>query len=189
MTITSERGLLMLDYLPPYYAASRVMTALLRSQGAEFDRLNLALNDTLDQFFVETATWGLDTWETELALSVAPPGMSYADRRLRILAILGGDNTATLARVKALIETLYAGVVHVIEDYAAYRVYIRFYDPPGIPTNFTAIEAAVRAMVPAHLDLYWIFASLTWNALDALNLTWDQLDALNLTWNELEVLA
>ncbi len=79
--------------------------------------------------------------------------------------------------------------VYVIEDFAGYMVYIRFVDPPGIPFNFDEIEAAVRAMVPAHLGLYWIFASLTWDVLDALNLTWDQLDALNLTWDQLEVLA
>ncbi len=104
MTITSVRGLEMLSYLPPYYAESRVMNAILQAIGTESDSLNLALNEALDQFYVNTATWGLDIWETELAL-VADPNLSTAQRRQRIIDLLSGAATPTLARVKALVES------------------------------------------------------------------------------------
>lgn len=186
MAITSPRGLEMLSYLPPYYETSHVMTSLLQVQGAEFDQLNLALNETLDQFFVETATWGLDAWEEELALA-PDPGLTTEERRERILDLLRGSLTLTLARMKALIETFYGGVVHVIEDFAGYRVFIRFFDPPGIPANFSEIKTAVRDMLPAHLGPTYIFGCFTWNQWDAKLETWDDFDALGLTWDELEV--
>ncbi|MGE5552819.1 MAG: putative phage tail protein [Betaproteobacteria bacterium] len=186
--LTSARGQAMLGYLPWYYETSRVMRAILQAQGSELDRLRQALDETLAQFFVNTATWGLDTWEKELGLPVAP-AQSESERRDRIVSRLQGFGTATISVVKQVAEAYDKGRCQVIEDFPAYTVTIRFVDTTGIPPNLEDLKAAVRAVVPAHLDLKYEFNYLVWDELDTRGWTWDQLDALALTWDALEVFA
>lgn len=184
--ITSTRGQEMLSYLPRYYETSRVMWAILQAEGSEFDKLRQALDETLDQFFVRTATWGLDMWETELGLTPAHD-QPDAERRDKIISRLRGFGTATIGIVKQVAESYDKGAIDVIEDHAAYTVTIRFVDTSGVPPNIDDLKAAVRAVVPAHLDIKYEFNYFVWDELDKKLWTWDQLDALNLTWSELEV--
>jgi len=60
----------MIEYLPGYYRASRIMGATLSAQGQEIDKLFDAMDQTLDQFFISTATWGLSLWEELLGLPI-----------------------------------------------------------------------------------------------------------------------
>lgn len=187
-TITSTRGQEALTYLPRYYETSRVMKAILQAEGAEFDKLRQALDETLNQFFVSTATWGLDRWESELGL---PPASDQpdAERRDRIISRLRGYGTATIRIVKQVAESYDKGAVDVIEDFAVYTVTIRFVDITGIPPNIDDLKAAVRAVVPAHLDIRYEYNYFIWNEWDAKNETWDAFDLLALTWDQLEVRA
>src|SRR5690554_1842230 len=102
--ITSTRGKEMLSYLPPYYETSRVMRSILQAEGAEFDKLREALDETLNQFFVNTATWGLDQWEEELGLPITPDQLD-AERRDKIISRLRGYGTATIYIVKNVAES------------------------------------------------------------------------------------
>lgn len=176
----------MLGYLPVYYESSRVIRSLLQVQGAEFDRLRQALDETLDQFFVRTATWGLDRWEAELGLSQISD-QPLAERRDRIVSRIRGTGTATISVVKAVAESYDRGRIDVVEDHAAYRVIVRFVDTSGIPPNLDDLKAAVRAVLPAHLDVNYELNYLIWSELDGLALIWTDLDDLGLTWDELEV--
>jgi hypothetical protein len=186
--LTSPRGLVMLGYLPRYYEASRVMRESLQSRGAEFDELRQALDEALDQFFVDTATWGLDDWEKELELPLAP-AQPEAERRDKVRSRLRGYGTATIVLVKQVAEAYDKGRCRVVEDFPVYTLTVRFVDTTGIPSNLDDLKAAVRAVVPAHLDLEYELNYLVWDELDAKGWTWDQLDALGLTWDALEVFA
>lgn len=66
--LTSEKGRELFSFLPRYYETSRVMQADMQAKGSEMDLLYKALDETLEQFFVRTATWGLDFWEEELGI-------------------------------------------------------------------------------------------------------------------------
>ncbi len=178
----------MLTYLPRYYETSRVIRAILQAEGAEFDKLRQALNEILDQFFVRTATWGLDRWEEEVGLPVTPD-QPEAERRDKIISRLRGYGTATIRIVKQVAESYDKGTVDVIEDFAGYTVTIRFVDTTGVPPNLEDLKAAVRAVVPAHLDLKYEFNYFIWDEWDAKNETWDAFDSLALTWSQLEVRA
>ncbi|SMB97929.1 hypothetical protein SAMN00808754_2032 [Thermanaeromonas toyohensis ToBE] len=184
--ITSTRGKEMLTYLPRYYETSRVMKAILQAQGSEFDKLRQALDEVLNQFFVSTATWGLERWEKELGL---PPAEDQpeSERRDRIISRLRGYGTATIYVVKKVAESYDKGAVDVIEDFEGYTVTIRFVDTTGVPPNLEDLKAAVRAVVPAHLDLKYEFNYFIWDEWDAKNETWDAFDSLALTWDQLEV--
>ena len=184
--ITSTRGKEMLSYLPPYYETSRVMRSILQAEGAEFDKLREALDETLNQFFVNTATWGLDQWEEELGLPITPDQLD-AERRDKIISRLRGYGTATIYIVKNVAESYDKGAIDIVEDHAAYTITVHFVDTTGVPPNLDDLKAAVRAVVPAHLDILYEFNYFLWQELDSKNWTWDQLDALALTWDALEV--
>ena len=176
----------MLSYLPPYYETSRVMRSILQAEGAEFDKLREALDETLNQFFVNTATWGLDQWEEELGLPITPDQLD-AERRDKIISRLRGYGTATIYIVKNVAESYDKGAIDIVEDHAAYTITVHFVDTTGVPPNLDDLKAAVRAVVPAHLDILYEFNYFLWQELDSKNWTWDQLDALALTWDALEV--
>lgn len=184
--ITSTRGKEMLSYLPPYYETSRVMRSILQAEGAEFDKLREALDETLNQFFVNTATWGLDQWEEELGLPITPDQLD-AERRDKIISRLRGYGTATIYIVKNVAESYDKGAIDIVEDHAAYTITVHFVDTTGVPPNLDDLKAAVRAVVPAHLDILYEFNYFLWQELDQKMWSWDVLDSLALQWSELEV--
>jgi len=186
MELQSARAGMMKSYLPPLYEKSRVMHALWDAEGQEFDALREAIWSTLDQTFVRTATWGLDRWEQELGLPPAT-GQSDQERQDRIVSRLRGIGTATIKVVKHVAAAYENGAIDVIEDFPAHTITIRFVDTRGIPSNLADLQAALRAVVPAHLAITYEFRYLTWNELDSFTWDWDTLDALGLTWDELEV--
>jgi hypothetical protein len=184
--ITSIRGQEMLTYLPLYYQTSRIIRAILQTEGIEFDKLRQALDETLNQFFVNTATWSLDTWEEELGLPITPD-QPIDERRSKIISRIRGIGTATIAIVKNVAESYVNGTIDIVEDFKAYTIIVQFVDIRGIPPNLDDLKAALRAVVPAHLDIKYEFSYFIWDELDKKQWTWDQLDALNLTFDKLEV--
>jgi hypothetical protein len=58
----------MVDYIPRYYGDSRIVDSLLSAESNEVIDLNASINDALDQFFIDTATWGLTNWERTFGL-------------------------------------------------------------------------------------------------------------------------
>lgn len=198
MEITSERGREMMAYLPDYYQTSQVMQAILQSEGKEFDKLRWALDNplaekdplliggVLQQFFVPTATWGLETWERELGLPTTP-GQDIKERRSKVISRIRGFGTATIKVVREVAESYDKGKVKVIEDFSTYTITVQFVDTCGIPPNIDDLKAAVRTVVPAHIQIGYEYNYLLWNDLDNLDMTWDYLDSLNLTWEKFEV--
>lgn len=186
MEIVSEAGKRLLTYLPPYYETSRIMRSILQVEGAEFDKLRQALDETLNQFFVRTATWGLDRWEEEVGLPVTPD-QPEAERRDKIISRLRGYGTATISVVKQVAEAYDKGAIDIVEDHAAYTVTVHFVDTTGVPPNLDDLKAAVRAVVPAHLEILYEFNYFLWQEWDAKNETWDAFDLLALTFDQLEV--
>ncbi|GAA3410345.1 hypothetical protein GCM10020370_54330 [Paenibacillus hodogayensis] len=176
----------MLSFLPRYYEFSRVIHSVMQSEGCEFDQLYALLTGLLDQQYVRTADWGLDKWERELGLS-PDEGKTVQARRDRIVSRLRGFGTATLKAVREVAEAYDGGSIEIIENFAESRVIIKFIDTRGIPPNLKDCQEALRAVLPAHLDLAYEFRYFVWDDLNGKQWTWDQLDGLHLTWDQLEV--
>ncbi|WP_238456865.1 YmfQ family protein [Desulforamulus aeronauticus] len=175
----------MATYLPRFYETSKVMKSLLQAEGTEFDNLRQAMNEVLEQFFVNTATWGLDIWEQELGIR-SSVGKPADQRRAVIKSNIRGIGTVTINLVKNVAESYDGGTVEVIDQPALYQFTVKFVDTRGIPPNLDDLKAAIEAIKPAHLAVKYEFRYLIWDELDAKNLTWDQLDNKNVTWNEFE---
>lgn len=181
----SARGQWMRTYIPDViWGRSWIMDRLFNAMGQEYDTLRAAAQDVLNQFFVQTATWGLDQWENFVGLQVSPPGTPDVDRRESVLARLRGYGTATVRVLEDIAASYARGAIAVAEDFANYTVYIRFVDTAGHPANLQDVERALRAVLPAHLSPVYQLTYTTWDRWDLLNLAWDQQDALGLTFDE-----
>ena len=167
--ITSPRGQKMIGYLAKeFYQNNDEFTALIQSEGQEFDKLKQAIDEILDQFYVRTATWGLGKWELELGL-IPVPELTNQERQDRIVSRLRGTGTATINIVKQVAESYEKGAIEVAEDHAAYTIYVLFVDTVGIPSNINDLKAAVRAVVPANLAIEYQYKYNTYAVLSIFN--------------------
>lgn len=199
-TLAGDR---MLSYLPTgIYGRSTIMRAILGALGGEIDEL-LALQQLAhDQFFVRRANEiGLDAWEDELGL-VPNLSLTLSERQDRAVAHLRGYGTATIAVIKSVVGGYVYGEVEVDDEstdpsLADYTVRVTFIDETGIPSNLTDLQAASRAVVPAHLAITYVFNWTTWDEIDVVDAgaprSWDSWDVANAglpyTWDQMETLV
>ncbi|ASA24309.1 YmfQ family protein [Paenibacillus donghaensis] len=172
----------LMRYLPDYYQGVREMEELQERIGLEIGRLLADGLDVLDQAFVETATWGLGRWESEVGLT-QDTSKSYATRREMIKAKLRGAGTTTPEMIQRTASAFSGGVVEVSEVPGEYRFQIRFVSTLGIPPNMAGLIQMIEEIKPAHLDYEFIYSYTWWTTLRAM--TWNQ--AQTRSWNELRI--
>lgn len=162
--VTSLSGRRMKGYLPDYYETSRVMGAILQAQGAELDLLRVSLEETLQQFFVSSATWGLDAWEAELGIAPVPD-KPEDQRRAVIHAKLRGVGTVTVELLHSVAGAYERGAVEVTQQPALYQFTVRFVDTLGTPPNLDDLQAAIEEIKPAHLQVVYQYKYFLLNQL------------------------
>jgi uncharacterized protein YmfQ (DUF2313 family) len=168
--------------IPEYYRNSRVMKAIQSTDAAELGQLRFALDETLKQFFVDSATWGLDGWEKELGLSTdsaSPP----ARRRELIRAKLRGTGTTTKRMIIDAAASFSGGEVEVIEYPEENRFEVKFVGVKGIPSNMAGFIRMLEDIKPAHLAYLFKYSYSTWANL--MLLTWSEAGVK--TWDELRI--
>lgn len=161
-------------------------------KGAEFADIQaaieperLALWEAMDglcaQLCVDTATWGLKSWENALGIPVEVE-KDAAFRRSRVKSKLRGAGVTTVAMIQNVAESFSNGDVEVTEKADQYRIEIKFVGTIGIPPNMNDLTAALREIVPAHLGWGYIIIYNTWNAVKAH--TWAEL--VTRTWQQVK---
>lgn len=182
----STAGETMLSWLPPeVFSDNTLFAALLDAWGVESDKIASAIEELTDAAFIATApTWALEKYEEELGYPVNPSVDSEDDRRARILSFSRrSSQTATVAAIEELLAAFSDGETVVTSG--ANTVDIEFVSPGGIPDDFEFIEAFLRRVIPAHVEITFTFNFYTWGELRAETLTWAQLRASGKTWAEL----
>lgn len=152
--VTSERGKEIMASMPPYYTESYIFKKIAQADGEELDDYREAIESILDQFYVRTATWGLDTWEDELGL---PRDMALTtnERRDRIVSKIRGQGTCTIFLIKNVAAAYEKGTVEAIEDFAEYKIIVKFIDTKGIPASLDNLKTALREIIPANLEIIY----------------------------------
>lgn len=170
----------LMQYLPPFYERSRVMKEIQAACATEIGYLRYALNDLLAQFFVSTATWGLDLWEAELGISTDRT-KSYARRREVLKAKLRGAGTSTKQMIRNAAAAFSGGEVDVIEYPAEGRFVVKFIGIFGIPPNMAGFIQMLDQIKPAHLTYTFEYTYTTWSMLQ--DMTWGT--AGTMTWGQI----
>jgi hypothetical protein len=170
-----------MSYLPEFYQQIRDFREMMKTAGEEIGLLWNENDSVLKQFFVSTATWGLDLWESELGL--ATDSTKPVERRREIiLAKLRGAGTTTKQMIKTAAAAFSGGEVDVIEFPLEHRFVVKFIGVKGIPPNMPGFIAMLEQIKPAHLVYSFEYTYTTWDMLKSL--TWAV--AGTKTWDELK---
>lgn len=178
LEVGSLRGQQMLSYLPEYYEHSRVIRADMYAKGTELDALDRALNETLDQFFVRTATWGLRHWEEELGIPVET-AKPLEQRRSLVESKLRGAGKFTGQLVKKVAESYHGGAVDISFQPERWSFTVKFVDTVGIPPNLDDLRAVLEDLKPAHMAIEYEFNYLLIRDIDGV-MTLNELEQVEL---------
>ena len=170
------------DYLPRYYGDFRQVVEMLKTEASEFTRLRALLLDVLNQFYVETATYGLDRWEKITDIEYLPQ-RSIPSRRHYINAKLRGTGTVTKALLEEIVNAFYSMKVNEINN--EYVVEFEFLIKRGVPKNIEDIEWAINDVIPAHLGIRFKFKYTPWKEYEDAYFYWGELDGKH-TWGDME---
>ncbi|HWQ41086.1 MAG TPA: YmfQ family protein [Desulfosporosinus sp.] len=172
----------LMRYLPEYYQNILEMKKFQETASEEMGLLLFSIDDVLKQCFVDTATWGLDHWESELGL-MTEPTKPIERRREQINAKIRGSGTTTKHMIVDTASAFSGGEVDVIEYPAECRFEVQFIGVKGIPLNMPGFIAMIEQIKPAHLAYSFKYSYTWWDSLK--DLTWNSVHAV--TWNELKV--
>lgn len=171
------------EYVPPFLTQSKIFSTNYDIQQGEIDSLNEAIEDIVNQCFVDSATWGLKLWEEFLNIKVDETKLADY-RRSSIKAKLRGSGTITVNLIKNVAESFQNGEVDVTENTSPYTFDIKFVGSKGVPPNLEDLKKAIEEIKPAHLAVTYSFTFNTWNNFK--NSTWQQ--AAEDTWDKLRVI-
>lgn len=137
-------------YLPKFLAEDEHFAVVQDSHSKEHGIQKELLADIARQFFVDTATWGLDTWE-RIYKTEPPIDASYELRRALIKTKMLGRQVMTKANTELIVnQYVDNGKGYVIEDYAPGAIKVVM---PGRVDYPDALVKALNEMLPAHLGV------------------------------------
>lgn len=111
--------------------------------------LNEYIEDTRNQFFVDSATYGLDYWEKMLGIS--KNNNDIQTRRENVKAKMRSKGTTTFTMIKNLCEAYSNGIVEINVDHSNYSFEIVFISTIGVPLSFEELDRVINEIKPCHL--------------------------------------
>ena len=170
------------ELVPGYHLACAQSRALIETLTDASLDAKAALEDVMDQFFVETATWGL--WEQQVGIET-DHSLSQADRRAAIKQSLvaSGNTTAEMVRQLAEAITGYEARVIVNQDYSFSLEFLGEKNELA-DIDVEGLRSVVEQIKPAHLR--FVISGVTWGDIESVGLTWQYFETNKMTWAEFE---
>lgn len=139
-----------LKYMPDFLRSDSNFSAVAESCSAEHERIRQQLQDIFQQFFIETATWGLSYWENVLNLTSNDQTENYAQRRKKILLRLQSNQTSTVDYMTTLAKRYFASnaIVEIEEDNKNYAFRLI---ANAVSYDLKNLIEAINTYKPAHL--------------------------------------
>ena len=169
----------LMSRLPDYYLNSSEVITLQKAIEKEGNLSQSAVEDLLLQLFVDTATWGLTSWEKVYGIKTDIT-KDYDLRRSRIKSKMRGTGTTTVEMIKNVAESFVNGLVEIVEHNEQYKFDIKMMSVIGIPPNMEDLKDAIEELKPAHLAYEIILKYNTWSM--ASKFKWG--DLANRTWGQ-----
>ena len=138
------------QYVPSFLLEDDTFKHILEVESKEHDKERLELIDILKQFFVFSATWGLDKWESLLGLTPENED-TPTQRRLKIYTKLQGKQISTVAFLEKLCKKFMSddSTVKIIEHNEKYM--FQLIQSSGSILYFKEMLEAINMYKPAHL--------------------------------------
>ena len=107
------------------------------------------VEDLKNQFFVDSATYGLSNWESMLGISKNT--FDYQTRRENIKAKMRTRGTTSINTIKNFCEAYSNGEVEIVVNHTDYSFEIHFVGSIGIPQAFAELDKNIEEIKPCHL--------------------------------------
>lgn len=117
--------------------------------------LKEGIEDVRNQFFIDSATYGLDKWEN--MLGITRNNFNYDIRRENIKAKIRARGTTTIDCIKNICEAYTNGTVNIVVNHNDYSFVIDLVGTLGVPLALAEMDKVVEAIKPAHLAYSYKF--------------------------------
>lgn len=170
--------------LYPDHLQNKTISEILKVEQYQLELEEKAIDNLIREFFIDTATFSLDTW-AKFAGIEDDPLLDLDIRRSNIKAALKSKETTTIEVIKSIAESYSNGTCEVVEDYANYKFTVKFTGTVGVPSRIDEIRKIIDKVKPAHLNYDFEFKYRTWGDIKRLGKTWNEWKALGKTWKDL----
>ncbi|WP_107612588.1 putative phage tail protein [Clostridioides difficile] len=140
----------LIDKLPSFYN-NDITRKIQNAYDIELETLRETYDDTFDQFFVDTATWGLDYWENILSIKNRFD-LSIEDRRSNIKAKMRGKGTTTIEVIKAIGEAYTKTNVDVEVFSNLFSFTLSFITNNCSYNTILELDKKIEEIKPCHLE-------------------------------------
>ena len=120
----------LINKLPSFYE-NDIVKSIQNSFTVEANSINDEVENTLNQFFVDSATYGIDKWEKMLGIS--KNNNDIQTRRENIKAKMRSWGATTVSVIKNICEAYSNGIVEVIVNHSDYSFVVDFVGSIGVP--------------------------------------------------------
>lgn len=144
----------MLKRLQQFQRKSKVYKAIFDAEANQLDNRDAAISDLHMQMSVDTSTWALSIYETELGIPI-DKNKPINERRALIKSKLRGTGKVDAALIKLVVDSWTNGEVDVGFDNST--ITITFTSVVGLPPNIKDVEIAIEEIKPAHLAVLYVF--------------------------------
>lgn len=153
MNFIREEDANLAAYLPGFVTRDKEINTLLSVESEEHNRQRELLIDILKQFFVHSATWGLDAWEKSFAI-YSKPGESYELRRAKIYAKLQSKQISTVKFLTQLASKFFPEQASVeIKEVNPENLFYLIANYTALDNDYFALRDAIEIYKPAHLAM------------------------------------
>ena len=134
--------------LPSFYD-NDITKPIQNSFTVEANSINDEVENTLNQFYVDSATFGLDKWEKMLGIS--KNNFDIQTRRENIKAKMRSRGTTSINTIKNICEAYSNGEVEIVVNHTDYSFEIHFVGSIGLPQAFAELDKTIEEIKPCHL--------------------------------------
>ena len=134
--------------LPSFYD-NDITKPIQNSFTVEANSINDEVENTLNQFYVDSATFGLDKWEKMLGIS--KNNFDIQTRRENIKAKMRSRGTTSINTIKNICEAYSNGEVEIVVNHTDYSFEVHFIGSIGIPQAFAELDKNIEEIKPCHL--------------------------------------
>src|SRR5699024_1757234 len=147
-----------INKLPSFYD-NDITKPIQDSFTVEANSINDKVKKTLNQFFVDSATYGLDYWEKMLGIS--KNNNDIQTRRENIKAKMRSRGTTNIKVIKNICEAYSNGIVEIIVNHSDYSFVVNFVGSIGMPQAFEELDKTINEIKPCHLAHSYKFNHIT----------------------------
>lgn len=130
-----------------------------KSQQVQLDKSEVDIHDLLNQFSVNTCTWGILLWEKFIGI-LSDSSKSLEERKARVLAKIRGQGTTTIEAIKNICNA-YADNTEVVEHTSEYWFELLLESYNGFLTDIESLYNTITEVKPAHLGVKYKLTAIT----------------------------